>query len=167
MSTRTEDIRISAEIMASNMLDDATGISKEYRSDFMRLLVPCIESASFWDREADEIGGLDEAAYEELDSIFSLFIQSDEVAYLEKQIHEDELWATELEDEMNRDLEDTKNRFKDFDISELSVLSAGLERQISELMDLDKSSGSYYIHFDELNAAIGLSTEIDDQIKLI
>lgn len=100
MSTRTDNIRISAEIIASDMLDDATGISKEYRSDFMRLLVPCIESASFWDRLEHE-DGLDNAACEELDSIFSLFIQSDEVADLEKQIREDELWATELEDELN------------------------------------------------------------------
>ena len=104
MSTRTDNIRISSEIIASDMLDDTTGISKEYRSDFMRLLVPCIVNASFWDRLGDQ--DMDNEAYEELDTIFSLFIQSDEVADLEKQIREDELWATELEAELNSEDEE-------------------------------------------------------------
>lgn len=101
MSTRTQEIEISARMIAENMLLDSD-IDQAYRADFMALLVPCIKNASFWDRDTE----LDDRAYEELDSIFGLFIQSDEVAYLEKTIQEDIHWATELEDELNSEDEE-------------------------------------------------------------
>lgn len=84
----TENIRISASIMASNCLDNA-GMSGEYRSDYMAILSRLIEEN--WS----------EAVHEDIDEIFNAFLNSDELAQLERQIQEDEAWDAYLDDDLD------------------------------------------------------------------